>query len=72
MKSVIERAIGQLRRQFRALCSEVRLSPDKMCTVIMACAVLHISKIRNIALPPAGKCVPLFLFCNVINGIHVN
>ena len=50
----MERGIGQLKRRFHVLHSEVRLEPQKTCKVILACAVLHnICKLRNIALPDA-------------------
>lgn len=51
-RSIVERGIGQLKRRFHALHSEVRLSPEKTCKLINVCAVLHnICKARNIPLP---------------------
>ncbi|KAK3894770.1 hypothetical protein Pcinc_001493 [Petrolisthes cinctipes] len=51
-KCVVERGIGQLKRRFHVLHGEVRVSPQKTCKIILACAVLHnICKDRNIQLP---------------------
>lgn len=51
-RSIVERGIGQLKRRFHVLHSEVRLTPLKTCKVILACALLHnICKFRNIDLP---------------------
>ena len=48
----MERGIGQLKRRFHVLHSEVRLSPEKTCKMINVCAVLHnICKARNIPVP---------------------
>ncbi|XP_071104771.1 putative nuclease HARBI1 [Haliotis cracherodii] len=40
-RSLVERGIGQMKRRFRVLHSEVRLEPIKVCKVIVACAILH-------------------------------
>lgn len=54
-RAVVERGIGQLKRCFRVLHGEVRLTPDKVCKVIIACAILHnICKARQIAAPLEG------------------
>ncbi|XP_046345474.2 putative nuclease HARBI1 isoform X1 [Haliotis rufescens] len=51
-RSCVERGIGQLKRRFHVLHGEIRLSPQKACKVITACAVLHnISKDRNVPMP---------------------
>ena len=51
-RSVVERGIGQLKRRFHVLHGEIRLSPEKSCQVILACAILHnICKERNIPCP---------------------
>ncbi len=53
--AVVERGIGQLKRRFHVLHGEVRLTPDKVCKVIIACAILHnICKARQIAEPLEG------------------
>lgn len=45
----MEQGIGQLKRKFHVLHGEVRVSPEKTCQIITACAVLYnICKIRNI------------------------
>ena len=38
---VIERSFGLLKRRFHILHSEIRMSPDRVCTIIAACFVLH-------------------------------
>ncbi|XP_046370447.2 putative nuclease HARBI1 isoform X1 [Haliotis rufescens] len=51
-RCVVERGIGQLKRRFHVLHSEVRLNPVKVCKVVIVCAILHnICKQRNILLP---------------------
>ena len=48
----MERGIGQLKRRFHVLHGEVRLRPEKVSKVIIACAILHnICKVRQIAEP---------------------
>ncbi|KAK3881433.1 hypothetical protein Pcinc_014089 [Petrolisthes cinctipes] len=51
-RSVVERGIGQWKRRFHVLHSEIRLTPTaKVCKIIFVCAVLHnICKDRNIQL----------------------
>ncbi|KAJ8353226.1 hypothetical protein SKAU_G00207930 [Synaphobranchus kaupii] len=52
-RSVVERGIGQWKRRFHILHSEIRYSPERVCRIIMACAILHnICKRRNIPPPP--------------------
>ncbi|XP_052783197.1 putative nuclease HARBI1 [Mya arenaria] len=40
-RSRVEKAIGQLKRRFGVLHTEITLSPEKACKVVIACAVLH-------------------------------
>lgn len=40
-RAVVERAIGQLKRRFHCLHAELRMKPERCCTVILACCVLH-------------------------------
>ncbi|XP_056605038.1 putative nuclease HARBI1 [Triplophysa dalaica] len=48
-RSVVERGIGQLKRRFHVLHSEIRLSPEKTSKVITVCALLHnLCRQRNI------------------------
>lgn len=49
----MERGIGQLKRRFHVLHSEVRISPPvKICKMIHVCGMLHnICKERNIHIP---------------------
>ncbi|XP_063889741.1 putative nuclease HARBI1 [Scylla paramamosain] len=49
---VVKKTIGQLKRRFHVLYGEVRLSPEKTCKIVYACALLHnICKQRNLPLP---------------------
>ncbi|KAK3868984.1 hypothetical protein Pcinc_025667 [Petrolisthes cinctipes] len=51
-RCVVERGIGQLKRRFHVLHGEVRVSPQKTCKIILACAVLYnICKDRHIHIP---------------------
>ncbi|XP_050707771.1 putative nuclease HARBI1 isoform X3 [Eriocheir sinensis] len=52
-RSVVERGIGQLKRRFHVLHSEVRVTPPvKVCKLIHVCGMLHnICKDRNIPIP---------------------
>ncbi|CAM4659675.1 unnamed protein product [Leuciscus chuanchicus] len=38
--SIIERTIGQLKRRFHCLHSEMRVEPSRACRIIVACVVL--------------------------------
>ena len=38
---VFERSFGLLKCRFHILHSEIRMSPDRVCTIIAACFVLH-------------------------------
>ena len=38
---LIKRTFGILKRKFSSLHTEVRLSPQRACTVVVACCVLH-------------------------------
>lgn len=50
----MERGIGQLKRRFPVLHGEIRLSPERTTSVILACGVLHnICKSRNIPVEDA-------------------
>ena len=40
-RCIIERTFGLLKRRFHVLHSEVRMAPDRVCTIIAACCVLH-------------------------------
>ncbi|XP_062398163.1 uncharacterized protein LOC134088254 isoform X1 [Sardina pilchardus] len=54
-RSVVERGIGQLKRRFHVLHSEIRLSPEKASQVITVCALLHnLCQQRNIPQPGDG------------------
>ncbi|XP_063885418.1 putative nuclease HARBI1 [Scylla paramamosain] len=51
-RCVVERGIGQLKRQFHVLHGEVRLSPEKTCKIVYVCALLHnMCKQFNIPVP---------------------
>ncbi|KAG0721247.1 hypothetical protein GWK47_046841 [Chionoecetes opilio] len=48
-RCVVERGIGQWKRVFHVLHGEVRVSPQKTCKIIMACAALYnLCKERNL------------------------
>ena len=36
-----ERTFGLLKHRFHILHSEIRMAPDRVCTIIVACFVLH-------------------------------
>lgn len=40
-RCIIERAFGVLKRRFHVLHSEVRVAPDRVCTIVVACCILH-------------------------------
>lgn len=40
-RSSIERAFGMLKRRFHLLHSEIRMAPDRVCTLVATCCVLH-------------------------------
>lgn len=49
---MVERGIGQWKRRFHVLHSEIRLEPAKVCKVIYACAVLHnFCKAKGVPIP---------------------
>lgn len=48
----MECGIGQLKRRFGVLHGEIALKPEKVCKVVLVCAVLHnICKQLNIQMP---------------------
>lgn len=51
-RNVVERGIGQLKRRFHVLHSEIRVNPPlKVCQLVYECAMLHnVCKQRNIPL----------------------
>ena len=40
-RCIIEQAFGVLKRRFHVLHSEVRMAPDRVCTIVVACCILH-------------------------------
>ena len=40
-RCTIERTFGLLKRRFHILHSEIRMAPDRVCTIVVACFVLH-------------------------------
>ena len=46
-RSIIERSFGILKRRFHILHSEVRMTPERVCTITVACCVLHNIAIDN-------------------------
>ncbi|XP_040358765.1 putative nuclease HARBI1 [Ixodes scapularis] len=40
-RSVVERTIGQLKRRFHCLHAELRMLPERCCTIAVACCVMH-------------------------------
>lgn len=40
-RCLIERTFGVLKRRFHFLHSEVRMTPDRACTIVAACCILH-------------------------------
>jgi hypothetical protein len=46
-RSLIERTFGVLKRRFHVLHSENHMSPDRVCTVVVACCILHNIAIDN-------------------------
>ena len=40
-RCLIERTFGLVKRRFHILHSEIRMTPDRVCTIIAACFVLH-------------------------------
>ena len=38
---IVEQTFGRWKRRFHCLHGELRMSPDKVCSIIVACAVLH-------------------------------
>ena len=41
MRVLIEQTFGRWKRRFHCLHGEIMMAPDKVCTIILACAVLH-------------------------------
>ena len=51
-RSLIERVFGILKHRFHVLHSEVRMRPERVCTIVTACCILHnIAIDQNEALP---------------------
>ncbi len=46
-RSIIERSFWILKRRFHILHSEVRMAPDRVCTITVACCVLHNISVDN-------------------------
>ena len=46
-RSLVERTFGVLKRRFHVLHSEIRMSPYRVCTIIVACCILHNIAIEN-------------------------
>ena len=46
-RSIIERTFGILKRRFHILHSEVRMTPERVCTITIACRILHNIAIDN-------------------------
>lgn len=46
-RSSVERAFGILKRRFHLLHSEIRMSPERVCTLVAACCILHNIAIEN-------------------------
>ncbi len=46
-RSLIERTFGVLKQRFHVLHSENHMSPDRVCTVVVACCILHNIAIDN-------------------------
>ena len=40
-RSLIERTFGVLKRRFHVLHSEIRMSPERVCTIVVTCCILH-------------------------------
>ena len=46
-RSIIERSFGILKRRFHMLYGEVRMAPERVCTITVACCILHNIAIEN-------------------------
>ena len=46
-RSIIERSFGILKRRFHILHGEVRMAPERVCTITVACCILHNIAIEN-------------------------
>ena len=58
-RSLIERTFGVLKRRFHVLHSENRMAPDRVCTIVVACCILHnIAIDNNEPLPNFDDSVP--------------
>ncbi|XP_062373191.1 putative nuclease HARBI1 [Sardina pilchardus] len=58
-RSTVERCIGVLKRRFHCLHGEMRMHPERVCTVIAACTVLHnICISKRIPLPMENDLLP--------------
>ena len=45
-RNLVERSFGTLKRRFHVLHSEIRMAPDRVCIIIVACFVLHNIAVR--------------------------
>ena len=69
-RCVIERTFGLLKRRFHILHSEIRMAPDRVCTIIAACCVLQNIAI-NMRESDLDDCAnPIQLMCDVQELYH--
>ncbi|XP_059384683.1 putative nuclease HARBI1 [Carassius carassius] len=59
-RAIVERTIGLFKGRWRCLdCTGGRLlyTPEKVCQIVLACAVLHnVAQLKNMPLPPGADC----------------
>lgn len=59
-RAIVERTIGLFKGRWRCLdCTGGRLlyTPEKVCQIVLACAVLHnVAQLKNVPLPPGADC----------------
>ncbi|CAN7939602.1 unnamed protein product, partial [Ixodes hexagonus] len=61
-RSIVERTIGQLKRRFHCLHTELRMEPSRCCDIIVACCVLHNLAKRYPCAMPDTAIPPRFLW----------
>ena len=66
---IIEQTFGRWKRRFHCLHGELRMSPDKVCSIIVACAVLHNQGRRHDLISGGGLEV---LFVVLSRGEYIN